>query len=77
MELLLGFLKNPKYSTFPVYQFLEKHINKLKADGVVWGYDHPYLLTGQLNQHPRTAIAYTKEQRKDLVEFYKEISGQD
>lgn len=77
MELLLGFLKNPKYNTFPVYQFLEKHINKLKADGVVWGYDHPYLLTGQLNQHPRTAIAYTKEQRKDLVEFYKEISGQD
>lgn len=77
MELLLGFLKNPKYSTFPVYQFLEKHINKLKADGVKWGYDHPYLLTGQLNQHPRTAIAYTKEQRKDLVEFFKEISGQD
>ncbi len=77
MELLLGFLKNPKYSTFPVYQFLEKHINKLKAEGTVWGYDHPYLLTGQLNQHPRTAIAYTKEKRKDLVEFYKEISGQD
>ena len=77
MELLLGFLKNPKYSTFPVYQFLEKHINKLRADGVRWGYEHPYLLTGQLNQHPRTAIAYTKENRKDLVEFYKEISGQD
>lgn len=77
MELLLGFLKNPKYNTFPVYQFLENHINNLKAEGTVWGYNHPYLLTGQLNQHPRTAIAYTNEKRTDLVEFYKEISGQD
>ena len=77
MELLLGFLRNPKYDVYPVLQFIEKHINKLREDGVVWGYDIQYLLTGLLNQHPRTAIAFTKEGRKDYSEFYKEIVAED
>lgn len=77
MELLLGFLKNPKYNVYPVLQFIEKHINKLREDGVVWGYDLQYLMTGLLNQHPRTAIQFTKEERKDYAEFYKEIIAQD
>ncbi|MBD8942102.1 MAG: nucleoid-structuring protein H-NS [Clostridiales bacterium] len=71
MELLLGFLKNPKYNLFPVLQFIEKHIAKLQQDGVVWGYDIPYLLTGRLNQHPSAAIDFTKEKRKDYSEFYQ------
>jgi 4-hydroxy 2-oxovalerate aldolase len=71
MELLLGFLKNPKYNLFPVLQFIEKHMVKLKEDGVVWGYDIPYLLTGRLNQHPSAAIDFTKEKRKDYAEFYQ------
>ncbi len=73
MELLLGFLKNPKYNTFPVYTFLEKNMQPLKEKGVVWGYDIQYLMTGQLNQHPRTAIEFTKNNRKDYSEFYNEI----
>ncbi len=77
MELLLGFLCNPKYNVYPVIQFIDKHMNKLKEEGVVWGYDLQYLMTGLLNQHPRTAIAFTKEKRKDYAEFYKEIVGQD
>lgn len=77
MELLLGFLRNPKYNVYPVIQFIEKHILKLKEDGIVWGYDLQYLMTGQLNQHPRTAIAYTKAGRKDYTEFYKEVVAQD
>ncbi|MBQ9894596.1 MAG: aldolase catalytic domain-containing protein [Ruminococcus sp.] len=77
MELLLGFLKNPKYNVYPVLQFIEKHINKLREDGVVWGYDLQYLMTGLLNQHPRTAIQFTKDERKDYAEFYKEIIAQD
>ncbi|CCZ04333.1 hMGL-like protein [Eubacterium sp. CAG:603] len=71
MELLLGFLKNPKYNLFPVLQFIEKHIAKLQQEGVVWGYDIPYLLTGRLNQHPSAAIDFTKEKRKDYSEFYQ------
>lgn len=73
MELLLGFLKNPKYDIKPVLRFLEKHIQKLKHDGVVWGYDIQYLLTGYLNQHPRTAIAFTKEKREDYFAFFQEL----
>ncbi|MCI6561181.1 MAG: aldolase catalytic domain-containing protein [Ruminococcus sp.] len=77
MELLLGFLRNPKYNVYPVIKFIEKHINKLREDGVVWGYDIQYLLTGLLNQHPRTAIQFTKDNRKDYSEFYNEIVAQD
>ncbi len=71
MELLLGFLKNPKYNLFPVLQFIEKHINPLKESGTVWGYDITYLLTGRLNQHPSAAIDFTRERRSDYAEFYQ------
>lgn len=71
MELLLGFLKNPKYNLFPVLQFIEKHINPLKENGTVWGYDIPYLLTGRLNQHPSAAIDFTRDRRSDYAEFYQ------
>lgn len=77
MELLLGFLKNPKYNIYPVLQFIDEHITKLRKDGVVWGYDLQYLMTGLLNQHPRTAIQFTKDGRQDYSEFYKEIIVQD
>ena len=77
MELLLGFLKNPKYNVYPAIQFIDTYMNKLKADGVVWGYDLEYLLTGLFNQHPRTAIAYSKEKRKDITEYFKELTSQE
>lgn len=77
MELLLGFLRNPKYNVYPVIQFIDKYMNKLRADGVVWGYDLQYLVTGLLNQHPRTAIRFTKEKRTDYTEFYREVVVQD
>lgn len=77
MELLLGFLRNPKYKEYPVFQFIEKNMVELKEQGVVWGYDLQYLMTGLLNQHPRNAIQFTKEKRKDYFEFYKEIVALD
>lgn len=77
MELLLGFLRNPKYNVYPVIKFIEEHMRKLQAEGVVWGYDLQYLMTGLLNQHPRTAIEFTKNKRTDYSEFYKEIVAQD
>lgn len=77
MELLLGFLRNPKYNVYPAVQFIEEHINKLRAEGTVWGYDLQYLMTGLLNQHPRTAIQFTKEKRTDYAEFYREVVALD
>ncbi len=77
MENLLGLLHNPKYNLYPVLQFIEKHIKALKDKGVVWGYDLQYLVTGLLNQHPRTAIAFTEQKRNDYSEFYNEIMSQE
>ncbi len=76
-EQLLGFLKNPKYNIIPILKFLEKHIEPLKKSGVVWGYNVPYLLTGQMNQHPRTAIEATKESRTDYLNFLLELNDKD
>lgn len=77
MELLMGFLKNPKFKLFPVIKFIEEYMNPMKEAGVRWGFDLQYLLTGVLNQHPRTAIQFTKDKRKDYSEFYKEITSQE
>lgn len=73
MELLLGFLKNPKYSLYGLLEFIEKYMVPLKESGVVWGYDLQYLFTGQLNRHPREAMTFTAEGRKDYCEFYKSL----
>ena len=77
MDLLLSFLKNPKYNLYPALQFIEKHITKLKAEGLLWGFDIPYMLTGVMNQHPRSAIAFTNEKKTDYTGFYNMISGRD
>lgn len=73
MELLVSFLKNPKYNIFPILKFLEEHMLPLKESGAVWGYDIPYLLTGRLNQHPSAAIDFTKECRTDYADFYTDL----
>lgn len=77
IENLLAFLKNPKYDIYPVLKFVETRIADLKKEGIVWGYDVPYLVTGLLNQHPRTAIAFTKEKRKDYSKFYDDQIAQE
>ena len=77
MELLLGFLRNPKFKLFPVIKFIEEYMKPMQEAGVTWGYDLQYLMTGVLNQHPRTAIQFTKDKRKDFTEFYKEVTSQE
>ena len=71
----------PKMRVHELAKLLDKSskeiITKLKEQGVEWGFDIPYLLTGHLNQHPRAAIAEMKEGRKDYSGFYKEIIDKD
>ncbi len=76
-ELLLGFLKNPKYHITPVLKFIENQIDKLKSDGVIWGYDIPYLLTGRMNQHPRDAIQFIADKRSDYANLYRYLYDKD
>ncbi len=73
MELLLGFLRNPKYNKIAIMSFVEKHICKLREEGVQWGFELPYMLTGMLNAHPSTAIQFMKEKRTDYAMFYQEL----
>lgn len=77
MENLLAFLKNPKYKVYETLKFIEKYMLQLKKDGIVWGYDVPYLVTGYLNQHPRAAMAFTKDKRLDYSKFFDEVIAQE
>ncbi len=71
IEALMGFLKNPKFKILPILDFIQNYMLPLKQSGLVWGYDIPYLITGQLNVHPRTAITAIKENDTNYSEFYK------
>jgi len=42
-----------------------------------WGYSIPYMITGQLNEHPRAAIKLRESDKKnEFVQFYDEMTGQ-
>jgi 4-hydroxy 2-oxovalerate aldolase len=72
-ELLLGFLKNPKFRLRPILKCIQEHIMPLRKD-IFWGYDIPLLITGQLNIHPRSAIAFLDgENNTDFVSFYDSV----
>lgn len=73
MELLLGFLHNPKYKLRPVLECIQKHIEPLRGE-LGWGFDIPYMITGLYNRHPRSAIKFnTSEDKGDYVKFYDHI----
>ncbi len=73
LELIMGFLKNPKFSIEPVLKIIQDYMIPMR-DEMEWGYMIPYVITGILNQHPRAAIAMRKTKDRDkYVEFYSEI----
>ena len=72
LELLIGFLKNPKYQLMPVLKFIEEYIVPLEKQ-LDWGYSIPYMLTGQLNEHPRAAMKARDEKDTKYREFYKNL----
>lgn len=77
MELLLAFLHNPKYDLRPVLGCVQNHIEPMRAK-LLWGFDLPYLLTGYLNQHPRTAIKFKEAEltgeKGDILRFYDTVT---
>ena len=71
MELLLGFLRNPKFQLRPVYKLLQDYIYPLKKAGLDWGALVPYNVTGYLNQHPRAAMRILDgDDRDKFLDFY-------
>lgn len=70
MELLLGFLKNPKFKLRPVLEAIRDHFVPLSKE-IEWGYNLQYMVSGMLNQHPREAIEWLDSpKRDDFVAFY-------
>ncbi len=75
MELLIGFLRNPKFRIRPIYQVIQEQLLPLSRT-VEWGPFAQYNITGQLNEHPRSAIAARSGDRRDnYVEFYDKLTG--
>lgn len=74
-ELMVGFLKNPKFDIRPILKFVQETMHPLSQE-IDWGYSIPYMITGHYNEHPRTAIALRDGDRKDdYLGFYDEIAA--
>ncbi|MBU0580686.1 MAG: aldolase catalytic domain-containing protein [Candidatus Margulisbacteria bacterium] len=74
MELLIGFLKNPKYNLRPILKLIQDYYIPLR-EKIEWGYIIPYMITGMLNEHPRAAMALRAGPDKDkYVEFYDKLT---
>lgn len=77
MELLLGFLKNPKFHQRPIIKCIQDDIVPMR-EKVAWGFDIPYLLTGQLNEHPRSAMSFLDGKDKtNYLSFYDMIMEEE
>ena len=73
LELLIGFLKNPKFNLTPILKVIQDYLIPMRQD-IEWGYIIPYMVAGILNEHPRSAIAYRKTKDKDkFAEFYEQM----
>ena len=73
IELLVGFLHNPKFRLRPLLQCIRDYIEPMR-DKLKWGFGIPYMITGLLNQHPREAMKFMEEtDTKDIVSFFDSI----
>ncbi len=77
LELLLGFLHNPKFRVRPVLQCIQDVFLPMR-EKMDWGYSIPYMITGQLNQHPRAAIKHRAgDAPDDYVAFYDSLVDEE
>lgn len=75
LELLVSFLKNPKFKVRPLIEVIESNILPWTKK-IDWGYYIPYMMTGVLNQHPRSAMAHMESERKEeLVDFFDQVTS--
>ncbi|GFN31107.1 aldolase catalytic domain-containing protein [Paenibacillus xylaniclasticus] len=74
-ELLVAHLPNPKYNVRPVLDMIEKHMLPLRQKEE-WGYIMEYMITGMLDEHPRSAMAQRNdvEKRDQVVDFYDRLT---
>ena len=72
-ELLLGFLKNPKYDIRPVLDIIASNFQPMREKGdMEWGYVIPQMIAGIFNAHPEDAIQMRKGPERDKYrEFWE------
>ncbi len=77
LELIMGFLKNPKFDIRPILDVISKEFIPLR-EKIEWGYIIPYMITGILDEHPRAAMALRDGDKKENYrEFYESLVGTD
>jgi len=77
LELLIGFLKNPKFDIRPILDLISQEFIPLR-NKIEWGYIIPYAISGMMNEHPRQAMALRNSDKKeDYREFYEGLVGPD
>ena len=73
IEILIAFLKNPKYRLLPLLKVIQDHVHPLQKQ-IDWGYHIPYLITGAMNEHPRSGMEWMESDKKnDFVTFMKNM----
>jgi 4-hydroxy 2-oxovalerate aldolase len=73
LELLLSFLKNPKFDIRPLIEVIQEIFIPMKSE-IEWGYHIPYLITGVLNEHPRSAMKImAQKELPNLRKFYDDL----
>jgi len=73
LELLMGFLKNPKFDIRPILDLISKEFIPLRKK-IEWGYIIPYAIAGMMNEHPKAAMALRKTEKKENYrEFYESL----
>ncbi len=73
LEILIAFLKNPKYRLLPILDVIQNYVGPLQKN-IDWGYHIPYLITGAMNEHPRSAISWmNSDEKEDFVKFMKSM----
>ncbi len=71
IEILIAFLKNPKYRLLPLLKVIQEQVLPLQ-ETIDWGYHLPYMISGALNAHPRKSLEWMdSEHKNDFVAFMK------
>lgn len=74
LELLLGFLKNPKFDLRPIIDLIGTEFINIRQE-IEWGYVIPYMLTGVMDVHPRSGMALLNSDKRDeYLEFYDKLT---
>lgn len=77
LELLIGFLKNPKFDIRPILDLISAEFIPLRGK-IEWGYIIPYAISGMMNEHPRAAMALRQTSKKENYrEFFESLAGTD